>query len=97
MSTSLMLTFFFFFNDTATTEIYTLPLHDALPIWPIGSYRSVARPRGSNRPWQVPQPLALAARRPARSRSLALVGKVAAIARAFAGGSGRVVPQMIEV
>src|SRR2546427_11187669 len=24
---------FFFFNDTATTEIYTLPLHDALPIW----------------------------------------------------------------
>src|SRR3712207_8598253 len=27
--------FFFFFNDTATTEIYTLSLHDALPIWPI--------------------------------------------------------------
>src|SRR3712207_8985130 len=24
---------FFFFNDTATTEIYTLSLHDALPIW----------------------------------------------------------------
>src|SRR3712207_8494115 len=23
----------FFFNDTATTEIYTLSLHDALPIW----------------------------------------------------------------
>src|SRR3712207_7347057 len=31
---------FFFFNDTATTEIYTLSLHDALPI-----YRSArARP-----------------------------------------------------
>src|SRR3712207_8506221 len=35
---------FFFFNDTATTEIYTLSLHDALPIlrWcstaPLGSY-----------------------------------------------------------
>src|SRR5260370_23413890 len=28
-----MLFFFFFFNDTATTEIYTLSLHDALPIW----------------------------------------------------------------
>src|SRR3712207_7071266 len=31
--------FFFFFNDTATTEIYTLSLHDALPIsaeWPPG-------------------------------------------------------------
>src|SRR5260221_10777329 len=27
-----MVLFFFFFNDTATTEIYTLSLHDALPI-----------------------------------------------------------------
>src|SRR5256885_14139314 len=26
---------FFFFNDTATTEIYTLSLHDALPIFPV--------------------------------------------------------------
>src|SRR3712207_7833861 len=26
----------FFFNDTATTEIYTLSLHDALPIFPVG-------------------------------------------------------------
>ena len=32
MPTSLALCFFF--NDTATTEIYTLSLHDALPIWP---------------------------------------------------------------
>src|SRR2546430_12532844 len=30
---------FFFFNDTATTEIYTLSLHDALPISPPGSPR----------------------------------------------------------
>src|SRR3712207_7314976 len=29
-----MLLSYFFFNDTATTEIYTLSLHDALPIWP---------------------------------------------------------------
>src|SRR2546430_10184394 len=28
----LLYLFFFFFNDTATTEIYTLSLHDALPI-----------------------------------------------------------------
>src|SRR2546422_8008157 len=28
-----MFPFFFFFNDTATTEIYTLSLHDALPIY----------------------------------------------------------------
>src|SRR5438067_6404485 len=27
---------FFFFNDTATTEIYTLSLHDALPIFQLG-------------------------------------------------------------
>src|SRR5256885_17047555 len=31
---SSFLSFFFFFNDTATTEIYTLSLHDALPISP---------------------------------------------------------------
>src|SRR5947209_10969539 len=29
---SCILSYFFFFNDTATTEIYTLSLHDALPI-----------------------------------------------------------------
>src|SRR5258705_12541051 len=33
--------FFFFFNDTATTEIYTLSLHDALPI--------LHQPRGRDR------------------------------------------------
>src|SRR5256885_7564091 len=32
MRSHLSLIFFFFFNDTATTEIYTLSLHDALPI-----------------------------------------------------------------
>src|SRR2546430_5093105 len=30
-----LFSFFFFFNDTATTEIYTLSLHDALPIYRI--------------------------------------------------------------
>src|SRR2546429_6928427 len=34
-------TLFFFFNDTATTEIYTLSLHDALPISTELGYRSV--------------------------------------------------------
>src|SRR2546430_14421462 len=29
----ILFSFFFFFNDTATTEIYTLSLHDALPIF----------------------------------------------------------------
>src|SRR5260221_14321986 len=32
MVTLFSLSYFFFFNDTATTEIYTLSLHDALPI-----------------------------------------------------------------
>src|SRR2546421_1539841 len=31
---------FFFFNDTATTEIYTLSLHDALPIYRDGVLRT---------------------------------------------------------
>src|SRR5256885_5734545 len=32
--------YFFFFNDTATTEIYTLSLHDALPIFfPVSALR----------------------------------------------------------
>src|SRR3989449_5829553 len=35
--------FFFFFNDTATTEIYTLSLHDALPI---SRRRQAVRARG---------------------------------------------------
>src|SRR3712207_7833157 len=33
MISLLMVCTFFFFNDTATTEIYTLSLHDALPIY----------------------------------------------------------------
>src|SRR2546430_12883082 len=32
---TLINSYFFFFNDTATTEIYTLSLHDALPIFPV--------------------------------------------------------------
>src|SRR3989442_6178186 len=38
---------FFFFNDTATTEIYTLSLHDALPISP--EPRQTAPARGHSR------------------------------------------------
>src|SRR2546430_17000282 len=57
---------FFFFNDTATTEIYTLSLHDALPIYrPISVPRIAGNPGPSNRAlrrtrWQV---------RPAQHRS----------------------------
>src|SRR2546430_7882045 len=46
---------FFFFNDTATTEIYTLSLHDALPISSPGGDRAGpggqrGRRRGGGRP-----------------------------------------------
>src|SRR3990172_4699541 len=40
------LIYFFFFNDPATTEIYTLSLHDALPIWSPPEAESPNR-----RPW----------------------------------------------
>src|SRR2546426_12094761 len=62
--------FFFFFNDTATTEIYTLSLHDALPISPP---RARARPRAvpragraplARRPYDPPAPA-----RPTRGRA----------------------------
>src|SRR2546421_9018368 len=40
---------FFFFNDTATTEIYTLSLHDALPIFSWNSSASAGN--GSSGPY----------------------------------------------
>src|SRR5476651_2774706 len=45
------LRFFFFFNDTATTEIYTLSLHDALPISGHDVRRLVLTYTGS---WEIP-------------------------------------------
>src|SRR3712207_8335762 len=42
---------FFFFNDTATTEIYTLSLHDALPISDISLF---SLDRGGRDPTKVP-------------------------------------------
>src|SRR3712207_7734622 len=48
----------FFFNDTATTEIYTLSLHDALPISSWGSTRTPTGtstpPRTSACSWSTP-------------------------------------------
>src|SRR6202023_4172815 len=43
---------FFFFNDTATTEIYTLSLHDALPI--SGDPRPERRSGAGRRLWREP-------------------------------------------
>src|SRR5256885_14574039 len=54
----LSFSFFFFFNDTATTEIYTLSLHDALPISAAARFarasgaarNDTCRPAGRNTP-----------------------------------------------
>src|SRR2546429_4192894 len=48
LSPILLQYFFFFFNDTATTEIYTLSLHDALPIFGTEAWILVQR-RGYTR------------------------------------------------
>src|SRR5438876_6138181 len=59
--------FFFFFNDAPTTEIYTLSLHDALPIWCRSMTPRRGRPpSGRSSTWASSR-----ARRSARSRSTA--------------------------
>src|SRR2546422_8041017 len=50
MFSSLLVASFFFFNDTATTEIYTLSLHDALPISCREVWRRGDEGQGSRRP-----------------------------------------------
>src|SRR2546430_16713866 len=52
------MSFFFFFNDTATTEIYTLSLHDALPISRLGRLARLQDRRRRRGPpgHQVPGP-----------------------------------------
>src|SRR5258706_7263024 len=55
--------FFFFFNDTATTEIYTLSLHDALPIL-IHTWGTAIRPAEEPSAQKL---LVLAIRRTSRS------------------------------
>src|SRR5436305_10277701 len=52
--TIILFLIFFFFNDTATTEIYTLSLHDALPIF--GSVAGAGRCRSRPQPRQAADP-----------------------------------------
>src|SRR2546430_13118721 len=66
---SALLLIFFFFNDTATTEIYTLSLHDALPI-STGTVPGLSSPDRLRRPHRVlvPRPeRRLLGRMPGRS------------------------------
>src|SRR3712207_9178542 len=48
---------FFFFNDTATTEIYTLSLHDALPISGVGTRTTAGRAGAARCPHRRPWPI----------------------------------------
>src|SRR3989454_6203453 len=57
----------FFFNDTATTEIYTLSLHDALPIWLRGSTRTGSAREGRARSAPSDRARPFGTRRPPRS------------------------------
>src|SRR5438093_11601460 len=68
---SLIFLFFFFFNDTATTEIYTLSLHDALPICWLMSSGSEPAARAATGHWIVFSSGALSRCKPfaARKRS----------------------------
>src|SRR3712207_9455222 len=59
---------FFFFNDTATTEIYTLTLHDALPIWAVSRAAPPPNTPDAQRRRRSPQPRSL------RLRSLRTCG-----------------------
>src|SRR2546430_12548391 len=65
--------FFFFFNDTATTEIYTLSLHDALPILFLNRRSHLlVTPLGAGAASGPPTPLRCASRMPADRKSTRL-------------------------
>src|SRR5256885_9892492 len=72
---------FFFFNDTATTEIYTLSLHDALPICDVGCAvielaledQAAANARAQRHPQHVPSADSRADRKSTRLNSSHLV------------------------
>src|SRR5437762_10717863 len=53
-----MFAFIFFFNDTPSPDIYTLSLHDALPIWAGGARTHAALPRAADRARRSEEPAA---------------------------------------
>src|SRR3712207_9055113 len=63
----------FFFNDTATTEIYTLSLHDALPIYQL--LASLLQDLHAHHPVHLRSFLALVYREPPRSALTFVQGK----------------------
>src|SRR5438552_17928216 len=67
-------TFFFFFNDPATTEIYTLSLHDALPISPV-----------PERVAPAPQPISIETRRAPEKTEATIEAAASATSAAISG------------
>src|SRR3712207_8826408 len=61
---------FFFFNDTATTEIYTLSLHDALPIWSLWSAEPRPALRRRPAPGRGRLPLGVSSHHPGRREAV---------------------------
>src|SRR2546422_9988562 len=85
-----LFSFFFFFNDTATTEIYTLSLHDALPIfagrWPPGSrarrgMRWVCTWHGGRSAWRAGTPRAHSGRRRSEEHTSELQSRLHLVCR----------------
>src|SRR2546423_14929956 len=101
---------FFFFNDTATTEIYTLSLHDALPIYLSAVLRQLEdalERAGAAQLWvapscslsHVPIDLDLETRLDSELKAWLAFAKqklveVATLARALRGGRGSVTAQL---
>src|SRR5258707_8636458 len=88
--------FFFFFNDTATTEIYTLSLHDALPISQLNSSPSSLR-RGMMCRWKwktdcpAPSPFACIRLMPSGwTAALTALATLAAVRAVAAKSSGTI-------
>src|SRR6266550_6100888 len=86
---------FFFFNDTATTEIYTLSLHDALPIsHSLGSVSEQSASLPGRRPASSPLFLRTSSRAlRAASRARAALSALAMIDRAMLGFLSKKAPR----
>src|SRR2546427_13105179 len=79
----------FFFNDTATTEIYTLSLHDALPISPRTGCHSRRPPDAADERRGAVRPAGGRTAAFGGARAVPFRGRVAAgRARQYAGGAG---------
>src|SRR3712207_9399485 len=95
---------FFFFNDTATTEIYTLSLHDALPISPTDTVATVHKfiplrfIKGRDRPINLTDcALGLLTKPNIMSNMIALIGKLKCVKNPKLGAHVKKVGETTEL